>query len=166
MLPCTALDNFNQCSGFSFLVLPPFKLILPRDRPRPFALPGVISGGGEGEPIFGTALPGGVGGGGAEGRPEEFGVGGEGAEGTTGEFFEGGGRGGAERMPKEFPGLLICIEENFGVGGACGGTGGETLGPVDCPEWEGGGGGGGGVILIGRFSCKGGVGGGGGVGGA
>lgn len=162
MLPCTALDNFSQCNGFSFFVLPLFGLIL-RGRPRPFALPGLISGGGgDGEPIFGTALPGGVGGGGAKGRPEEFWVGRQGAEGTLEEFFEGGG-GGAEGMHEEFPVPLLCMAEKFGTGGACGGTGGETLGSAGCPELRGGGGGGGGVVLTGRLSCKGGVSGGGGV---
>lgn len=162
MLPCTALDNFNQCNGFSFLLLPLFEL-KGRVKPRPFALPGKVNGGGEGEPGLRPPLPGRVGGGGAEGRAGGFCVGGGGAEGTVKEFFVRGGGGGAEGMSKEFLLLLICLPENFEKGGACGGTRGEGLGPVGCRGWRGGDGGGGGIALIGGFSRKGGVDSGGGI---
>lgn len=145
------------------MLLPLFELI-GRAKPRPFALPREVSGGGgEGEPGFRPPVPGRAGGGGAEGRPEELCVGGGGIEGTPKELFVSGGGGGAEGMSKEFSALLICLAEKFGNGGTCGGTGGESLGHANCPEWSVGDGGCGGPVLKGGFSRKGGVGGGGGV---
>lgn len=105
MLPCTALDNFNQCKGFSFFMLLLFEFIV--RKPRPFAVLRALNGGPGGggpPPVFGTSLPKGTGGGGAEG--------------TGGEFII----------------VASDCLAMIGAGGGVGGVGGGTLGPRACPE--------------------------------
>lgn len=105
MLPCTALDSFNQCKGFSFFMLLFFELRV-RDKPRPLAMLKALNGGPGGgpPPVFSTPLTKGTGGGGAEG--------------TGGEFFT----------------VASDCLAMIGAGGGVGGVVGGTLGPIACPE--------------------------------